>query len=270
MGQAGREPAIPPVCRGENVAIAATLANPNGPRLERWISAILHERAGQRVAGSRSPSMGNADGVREPQQEGGVGNVWGRTGDASWWQSEPDVGRNPHGFPAWLDRYVGRGLSHDESLRRSKVLRDLWCDHVSQALLRAAGGFERLSQAEILFAFVREYENGSDKARLLLAGTEASQDFLRSLRDRAVARSPSHRSRQNEQRPIEHPDPLQPMSRLLACDSKEGWAAGGWEDATPRVAYGVPARVDRLKALGNAVVPQIPELIGRAIMEATP
>jgi hypothetical protein len=25
--------------------------------------------------------------------------------------------------------------------------------------------------------------------------------------------------------------------------------------------------VDRLKALGNAVVPQIPEIIGRAIME---
>ena len=34
-----------------------------------------------------------------------------------------------------------------------------------------------------------------------------------------------------------------------------------------RVADGVPARVDRLKALGNAVVPQIPELIGRAIYE---
>jgi hypothetical protein len=34
-----------------------------------------------------------------------------------------------------------------------------------------------------------------------------------------------------------------------------------------RVATGVPNRVDRLKALGNAVVPQIPEIIGRAIME---
>jgi len=31
---------------------------------------------------------------------------------------------------------------------------------------------------------------------------------------------------------------------------------------------GVPGRVARLEALGNAVVPQIPELIGRAIMEA--
>jgi DNA (cytosine-5)-methyltransferase 1 len=35
-----------------------------------------------------------------------------------------------------------------------------------------------------------------------------------------------------------------------------------------RVANGVPRRVDRLKALGNAVVPQIPEMIGYAILEA--
>ena len=36
---------------------------------------------------------------------------------------------------------------------------------------------------------------------------------------------------------------------------------------TLRVAHGIPNRVDRLKQLGNAVVPQIVEQIGRAIME---
>ena len=45
---------------------------------------------------------------------------------------------------------------------------------------------------------------------------------------------------------------------------------GFWkiEPSVCRVAHGVPARVDRLAGLGNAVVPQIPELIGRAILAA--
>lgn len=45
---------------------------------------------------------------------------------------------------------------------------------------------------------------------------------------------------------------------------------GGWWSVEPdvgRVAHGVPSRVDRLRGLGNAVVPQIVELIGRRIIE---
>ena len=34
----------------------------------------------------------------------------------------------------------------------------------------------------------------------------------------------------------------------------------------PRVSQGIPRRVDRLKALGNAIVPQIAEEIGRMIL----
>lgn len=50
-----------------------------------------------------------------------------------------------------------------------------------------------------------------------------------------------------------------------------GWACNGrWWTTEPdvgRVAHGVPARVDRLRALGNAIVPQVAEKIMRAIVE---
>jgi DNA (cytosine-5)-methyltransferase 1 len=42
------------------------------------------------------------------------------------------------------------------------------------------------------------------------------------------------------------------------------WAT---EPAVGRVAHGVPSRVDRLRALGNAVVPQVAEYIGRQLMK---
>ncbi len=53
-------------------------------------------------------------------------------------------------------------------------------------------------------------------------------------------------------------------------DQPGGSAAGWWavEPDVGRVAHGVPARVDRLRSLGNSLVPQIAEWIGRRILEA--
>lgn len=47
--------------------------------------------------------------------------------------------------------------------------------------------------------------------------------------------------------------------------------AGWWavEPDVGRVAYGIPGRVDRLRGLGNAVVPQVAEHIGRLVVSRT-
>lgn len=57
-----------------------------------------------------------------------------------------------------------------------------------------------------------------------------------------------------------------PLGELSPLIGTHGWAA---EPDVGRVAYGVPSRVDRLTRLGNAVVPAIPEAIGRAIVRAS-
>ena len=75
-------------------------------------------------------------------------------------------------------------------------------------------------------------------------------------------------------RKFRHPDQTQGRegSRSTQFDSgsstqrKQGW----WlvEPNVGRVAHGISGRVHRLKALGNSIVPQIVEEIGRAIIEA--
>ena len=53
--------------------------------------------------------------------------------------------------------------------------------------------------------------------------------------------------------------------------SPRGEETFGWWNIEPRVgrvAHGIPKRVDRLKTLGNSVVPHIPYYIGQAIVES--
>ena len=72
----------------------------------------------------------------------------------------------------------------------------------------------------------------------------------------------------NERR-LSQPEPESGEERTSGTSKRPCLASGGWWSAEPnvgRVADGVPRRVDRLRGLGNAVVPQIPEIIGRAIL----
>ena len=59
--------------------------------------------------------------------------------------------------------------------------------------------------------------------------------------------------------------------QLRESQSEESTGGVGWWESEPdvgRVAHGVSGRVHRLKGLGNSIVPQIAEEIGRAIIEA--
>ncbi len=92
----------------------------------------------------------------------------------------------------------------------------------------------------------------SSEASIPLAHTDiAGLQIINETRD----------SRQTASRIIEGGE----LERAYSESGAKQWRV---EPNVGRVANGVPARVDRLKSLGNAVVPQIPELIGRAILSA--
>jgi len=58
-----------------------------------------------------SSQLGNSNGLRKLQPEGSQQNERRRTGNSSWWQTEPDVGRVANGVAARVDRLkaIGNG-----------------------------------------------------------------------------------------------------------------------------------------------------------------
>ena len=181
-----------------------------------------------------------------------------------WWETEPAVGGRLDG----ISRRVDGGLSDAAKTRAEEVLQVLRLPNDPQEVWHAIGGLECVSQEEVLLAVLCEYETRQDQGRLAADCETARQDCLRGVfKHIEAARSPLQPQHQG-QLAREFTNALRKLSCQAPSLFPQAWKSGVWEDDTARVAVGLPHRVDRLRGLGNAVVPQIVELIGRAIIES--
>lgn len=184
----------------------------------------------------------------------GCGTCRSRGAISRSWVVEPAVRRVAHGVPAELDGANGAIQEHDQE----------GCSE---------GDGERGS----LPALRRDGEAGATSPRLQQTGDRGGSVSALPCEGRPEGRNAQDEADEDLRnlRGVLHPNAQQEAHALLAGLSVGSWSQErtpslGWavEPNVGRVAHGVAARVDRLHGLGNAVVPQIPEILGRAILEA--
>ena len=91
------------------------------------------------------------------------------------------------------------------------------------------------------------------------------QKDKQNVADSTTSRSQTSSKKRLEQKETEKTDAITSHGgNIRNFNFKNNWTV---EPSVGRVAHGIPNRVDRLKGLGNAVVPQIPAVLGRAILE---
>lgn len=182
-----------------------------------------------------------------------------------WWPAEPDVGRGVDGLSCWLDG-IG-GLSNAAKTRAGEILRNLREKTYSEAIRWTIGRFNGISKSEVLLAYLCEYEENCYRSGVSMKGETVTERQLRDLWRTIEITRASHRRKYHSQLATEYSNALLRLSHGAPSLMPQAWANGAWESGIERIARGVPYRVDRLKCLGNAVVPAQFAPIFRAIAD---
>lgn len=248
--------------------------------------------------GRKHGKQGNSTEMETGQRIRAHGKLYDQSGGeghgGNYWSTEPAVGRRFDGLSTWLDKnkhliyfshncimayvinnYGGKdGKANKEDY--GKILRSLRDAYEQEKNQWSFRGLWNFSAKKILLSLMCELEKKSKmQEHLQFESKEIFERKMRELRMEFVITGTSHRSGLHEQLSREYTDSVQALSRFLAHYCEKAWISHcgdyaksiGWEYGIKRLCDKLPGRVDRLKGLGNAIVPQIAEIIFRQIKD---
>jgi hypothetical protein len=173
-----------------------------------------------------------------------------------WIEVATSLCGTPHGLSDWIHRNRGELNAKVAQRITGQDLPYLWHILQSEAFWESIRGFGKIPVKENVFAVLWEYFIGATGQNdLSLESEEASWAILRNVWfDNRPGRSPQ-RWEYQEQRVGESTNPLSSLPYEIALDT---------EKAVKKYSA---RRVDRLKALGNSIVPQVAYQIIKVIAE---
>lgn len=186
--------------------------------------------------------------------------------DGSCWAVEPDVGGSIDGISAWMDR-IGEMTDDATKTRAGEILRDVRKTFNEKTVQWYTGRFYGVLPEEVLLAYLCEYSERADRSRAAMASGAVAEVILRDLWHTIEAARASHQREYRNKYARKYSDALLRLSHGAPSLVPQAWENGSWEDGIERVGRNIPSRVDRLKCLGNAVVPQQAYPIFRALRE---